>query len=238
MKYVAFDIEIAEMIPEGCDDWTSAQPGISCAATLTSDGELGLWHGARVGDRYAKRMYHTELIVLVDFLRTKLDDGYVPVTWNGAGFDFRVLEQEAPFGWPRAESRRMALDGIDPAFAMFCAKGFMVGLDATAKGMGLAGKLEGMGGALAPKMWAGSLADQERVLTYVAQDARTTAEVYERILCEERLFWLSKNGVVRRWALPWSVIPTVREALELPLPNTSWMTDPWKREKFVGWLGL
>jgi hypothetical protein len=30
---------------------------------------------------------------------------------------------------------------------------------------------------------------------------------------------------------------TVREALELPLPNTSWMDEPWPRERFTGWLG-
>ena len=29
----------------------------------------------------------------------------------------------------------------------------------------------------------------------------------------------------------------VSEALELPLPDTSWMDSPWPREKFTGWMG-
>ena len=30
---------------------------------------------------------------------------------------------------------------------------------------------------------------------------------------------------------------TVSEALGLPLPDTSWMSDPWPRERFTGWMG-
>ena len=30
---------------------------------------------------------------------------------------------------------------------------------------------------------------------------------------------------------------TVEEALRLPLPDTSWMDEPWPREKFTGWMG-
>ena len=29
---------------------------------------------------------------------------------------------------------------------------------------------------------------------------------------------------------------TAEEALELPPPNTSWMDEPWPRERFTGWM--
>jgi hypothetical protein len=30
---------------------------------------------------------------------------------------------------------------------------------------------------------------------------------------------------------------TVEAAGKLPLPDTSWMDEPWAREKFTGWMG-
>ena len=40
MKLLAFDLEIAKPLPEGCTDWKAHSPlGISCAATLRSDGD-------------------------------------------------------------------------------------------------------------------------------------------------------------------------------------------------------
>ena len=42
-RYLAFDIESAKILPEGVQDWSHHRPlGISCAATLPSEGEATL----------------------------------------------------------------------------------------------------------------------------------------------------------------------------------------------------
>ena len=73
-------------------------------------------------------------------------------------------------------------------------------------------------------------------LPYVAQDARTTLEVAQACEGCGELRWIARSGKVRRMALGEGWL-TVREALELPLPDTSWMDEPWPREKFTGWMG-
>jgi hypothetical protein len=118
-------------------------------------------------------------------------------------------------------------------FHLFCQLGYGVGLDRAAKAMGLAGKPEGMSGALAPRLWANGR--RQEVLDYVAQDARTTLELAR--ICEERgyLRWITHSGNVRTVALPRGWL-NVGDAMNLPEPDTSWMSNPWPRSKFTGWL--
>lgn len=99
--------------------------------------------------------------------------------------------------------------------------------------MGLKGKLEDMKGKLAPVLWAQG--KREEVLCYVAQDVRTTMELAR--VCETRgeLRWVARSGKVRSMALPQGWL-TVSEAGKLPLPDTSWMDEPWPRTKFTGWM--
>jgi hypothetical protein len=119
-------------------------------------------------------------------------------------------------------------------FHAFCELGHGVGLDAAAKGMGLAGKTKGMTGELAPVLWAQG--KREQVLQYAAQDVRTTMDL--ATACESRgeLRWVARSGKVRSMVLPEGWL-TVVDALRLPLPDTSWMDSPWPRERFTGWMG-
>jgi hypothetical protein len=116
----------------------------------------------------------------------------------------------------------------------------MVSLDAAAKGMGLAGKPEGMDGSLAPRLWAQGREAQEQVLEYVAQDVRTTAALYLAICQKRQMRWITKAGWPAK--VPWyptfseGRLLSVREAMDQPPPDTSWLADPWPREKFSGWL--
>jgi hypothetical protein len=250
MKHVTFDLEITKEIPEGEDDWKTHRPlGISCAATLTSSGETRLWHGSLPGGAIfdsvmlPARMTSEECQDLAFYLCAMYGKGFRVVTFNGLGFDLDVLQEECGGGEWLDSCRILALDHIDMAFQMLCQRGFMVGLAAMADGLGLAGKTEGMSGALAPKMWAESRKAQNEVLEYVAQDARTTAETYEALLAQKKLWWMTKRGT--RTRSPWEPIIlkdgddarllTVAEALMLPEPDVSWMDDPWPRSKFMGW---
>ena len=55
-------------------------------------------------------------------------------------------------------------------FHVFCAKGYGLGLDKAARGMGLPGKTAGMDGSMAPLLWKNR--EFQKVLDYVAQDVR------------------------------------------------------------------
>ncbi len=228
-RYLAFDVETARL-PEG--DWRSCRPlGISCAATLLGDGrEPTLWHG---GDRAcpADRMSQEEAAALVHYLAARVEHGYTLLTWNGVGFDFDVLAEESGM---REECKRLALAHVDMMFHVLCRLGHGVSLDAAARGMGVDGKPEGMNGRLAPVLWAEGR--REEVLRYVGQDVRTTLELAR--VCESRgeLRWVARSGKVRCMTLGEGWL-TVREALELPLPDVSWMDEPWPRERFTGWMG-
>lgn len=248
-RFVAFDIEIAAQLPDGADDWKSFRPlGISCAATLTSEGKLRLWHGPELADgRLAERMTPAECQGLVEHLVGAAQLGIPIVTWNGLGFDFDVLQEECCPGYMRDFCHLMAYhDHVDVAFQMLCEKGFMIGLQTAALSMGLAGKIEGMSGALAPQMWAQDRKAQDQVLEYVAQDVRTTAELYRAICRARELRWTAKSGRLNFWRPTFRVagdinnprLLTVDECLQLPEPDTSWMSNPWPRSKFAGWLKL
>lgn len=189
-----------------------------------------LWHG---GDRANPndRMSQQEAAGLVEYLVNQVAHGYTIVTWNGLGFDFDILAEEAQM---LPQCRALALAHLDMMFHAFCELGHAVGLDAAARGMGIAGKPKGMSGELAPVLWAER--PRQEVLRYVAQDVRTTMELAQ--ICERCgvLRWIARSGKVRSMALPEGWM-TVEKALGLPLPDTSWMSDPWPRERFTGWMG-
>jgi len=224
-KYMAFDIETAKVLPEDASTWKSHRPlGISCAATLLAgDNEPIIWHG---GDR----MTQDEAADLVHYLEDRTQNGYTLLTWNGLGFDLDILAEESNL---LPQCRALVTDHVDMMFHIFCLRGFGVGLDAAARGMDIKGKPEGMTGAKAPVMWAEG--KREEVLRYVAQDVRTTLDV--ALACESvgALRWVSRKGKLRTMKLLEGWL-TVEKALELPLPYTAWMDEPWSREEFTGWM--
>ena len=252
MKWVGFDLEIANEFPEEGNPLDS-DLGITCASTVTSDGDAITWPDPRYMRRQpADAMYPARLspdlcAAIVDRLLEFVGQGYQIVTWNGLGFDFPLLAIESHERGCSDLIKGLAANHIDIGFQMLCEKGFMCGLNAAAIGLGLSGKTEGMHGDLAPAMWKESREKQDLVLEYVAQDSRTTGEVYEGILDQGgSLVWITKKGYPTRRA--W--FPTLRgnqygvrllkvaEALALPLPDTSWMDEAWPRSKFSGWLTL
>lgn len=230
-QYVAFDIEIVKPIPDGADDWKTFRPlGISCAATLPSDKEPKLWYGQTPGGEISDKMSQIELIKLVEYLEEAVRSGKTVLTWNGLGFDFDILAEESGM---RTACQEMALDQVDMMFQIFCLRGYPLGLDKAAKGMGLPGKPAGMRGDLAPKYWAEGR--RREVLEYVVQDVRTTLALAQAVVGERGLRWRSNRGRPQFLPLPEGWL-TVRDALRLPEPDTSWMKKPWKRQKFAGWL--
>jgi len=227
-RYLAFDIETAKVLPEGVSDLLAHRPlGICCAAAFGSDsGEQFTWHGKRDDGSAAPRMTQSDARVLVDDLSRLQADGYTLVTWNGLSFDFNILGEEA-----NAQRRcaQLALDHVDMMFHFVCSQGHFLSLQKAAEGMQLPGKLSGVTGAQAPRMWAG--VQHEEVLAYNVQDVRVTAELATACDRAQELRWITQRGRTSAMPLPNGWL-TVREARLLPEPDTSWMTNPPVRDSF------
>ncbi|MHC4397134.1 MAG: ribonuclease H-like domain-containing protein [Planctomycetota bacterium] len=229
-KYLAFDIEIAREIPEGTKDWKIHRPlGITCAAAASSDGGLWNWHAHDAMGKFTDKMSRSQCYQMVEDLQW-LSDDYAIITWNGLGFDFDVLAEESQH--KQGYCQKLALNHVDMMFHFFCSKGYRLGLDAAAKGMGLPGKPEGMDGAKAPELWP---TDPHKVLAYCSLDVKNTLALAEAVETAKLLNWTARSGRPNSWLCNrWL---TVKEALALPEPDTSWMDDPWPRSKFYGWTG-
>ena len=232
-KLLAFDIETATDVPGEDFNWQPYRPlGISCAATLASDAEKPkLWYGGESADRPAARMDRQEARELVRYLVQMAAAGFTIVTWNGLGFDYDVLSEESGLG---AECQQLALEQVDMMFHVFCLKGFPVGLDAAARGTGVPGKPAGMSGIKAPQLW--QQGQHQKMLDYVAQDVHTTLQLASIGEQRRSLRWLTRKGTVSACALSKGWL-SVRDALRLPEPDTSWMDKPMSRASFIGWLG-
>ncbi len=233
MKLLAFDIETAQKAPNDSTD--SYAIGITCAATITEEDDPRLWHGAEQADgRLAARMTAQECRDLAQYLVEMNAEGYTVASINGLGFDLRVLAEEAQDLVTFDNLRDLALDHIDPPFQLLCQRGFMMGMAALAAGAGVTGKLDGMDGLAAIEAWKDTRQDQDLVLEYVAQDARATLQICQEIDRTGFIRWRNRHGQMKSHFA--RRLLTVRQALAQPLPDTSWMSDPWPRSRFAGWL--
>lgn len=234
-KWLSFDLEIAALIPDDSTDWKQFRPlGITCyaLACVSDDGTIVADAGRGMDSEtpYAPRMQQWECAQLVYQLMRQVEKGYTLLTWNGLGFDWDILAEESGM---HSECVELAMNSVDTMLHFFCEKGFPVGLDAVARGLGLQGKTPGMDGAKAPQLWHDGQYD--KVLEYCQQDVRTTLEVALAVEQRHELRWITQKG--RLNGIPISRWLTAREALGLPLPNTSWMTgDRLTREKITAWM--
>lgn len=227
MGYVLFDLE-TELTP-GDLNLDRHVPGITIAATLTGGGDPKLWYEQDpAGQATGSVLSRETAVMLVRFLQGRALAGDVIATWNGAGFDFRVLAKASGL---RAECVELAWDHVDMMFWLHCQKGFSVGLQSAAKAVGT-GKVAGLSGADAPRLWAAG--EYEQVQEYVAQDVRAAAAVYEAATRTRGLRWITTQG---RLSVAGGQLCSVRDAYALARPDTSWMRRAaWPREKFVGWM--
>ena len=231
-RYLAFDIETAKVLPPGVEDILDHRPlGIACAAAVTSDTEdVATWYGRTAAGSPSPKMSEAEASALVDDLSGFVADGYTLVTWNGLAFDFDILAEESG-----ALDRciELAVDHVDMMFHIVCARGYFLSLQKAAVGMSVPSKLSGVSGAQVPAMWANG--EHELVLEYNVQDVRVTAGL--AVACDRAraLHWVTQRGSRASMPLPNGWL-SVRDALELPVPDTSWMTDPPSRDDLVGWM--
>ena len=117
-------------------------------------------------------------------------------------------------------------------FHFFCGKGFVIGLNAAAKSIGIS-KPADVDGSVAPQLW--KQGDYQTVLDYVAQDCRLTLDVAINSEKNKKITWITRKGSSAYFSIPNGWL-SVKEAMKLPLPDTSWMDNAWERSKFTGWL--
>lgn len=232
MKLISFDLEIAKLLAAKVDDLFAHAPlGISCAAVAHDD--VRFWSGT-------PQLSKEECQVLVKDLLAYTTAGYTFVTWNGCGFDFRVLAQESGMV---AECGQLALDHVDLMLLVTFAKGWFLGLDKALAGANIEGKvhelrlksgetLYEMSGALAPKLWADG--EHDAVLTYLRGDVDQTLALAQNVLETHSIRWTSGRGKPQSVSVP--RLLTVRECFNIPKPDTSWMSEPPEREDFVKWI--
>ncbi|MCH7962558.1 MAG: ribonuclease H-like domain-containing protein [Bacteroidetes bacterium] len=230
-RYLGFDIETAKILPENFGDLHDHRPlGISCAAIWCADQEKAeVFYSKNSDGNPSEKMNVEDLSDFVDLLINKTQEGYTVVTHNGLGFDFDILAEESG----RLEDcRNLALNHVDMMFHFFCGKGFAIGLNAAAKSIGIS-KPADVDGSVAPQLWKDG--NHQQVLDYVAQDCRLTLDVALKSEKNKRITWVTRRGSVSSFDIPAGWL-TVNDAMNLPLPDNSWMDDPWERSKFTGWL--
>ena len=231
-KFLAFDIETAKEIPGNDFNWKPHRPlGITCIASLSSDAdEPKVWHSKTEAGTPAPKMSQADVAEFVRHLASSSTEGIVPLSWNGLSFDFDILAEESGL---IEECKTLARNHVDMMFHVVCDKGFPVALKSAASGLGVQGKLDGVSGIDAPALWANGQFDV--VTKYVAQDVRATLAVAQKSESQSKFAWTTKKGKVSSMPLPSGWL-TVEAATGLPLPDTSWMSNPPAREDFMSWL--
>lgn len=235
--FLVFDVESSKLVPDGreLDDFRPL--GISVASTCTPDFLVRSWHDnvQPDSDMYGPQLTRPQARDLADYLLHISNSQHrMIITWNGLGFDFRTLAEECGDSYHAEALAQLALSEyhIDVAFHMFKALGYMCRLQGACLGMGLPGKSEGVTGKLVPEMWAQSRAQQELCLEYSTNDVCITSLLFQAIIHNRKLRWLTQTGRANAWDIPGDGVPiSVKAALALPQPNYL----KWNERKFAGW---
>ena len=73
-------------------------------------------------------------------------------------------------------------------------------------------------------------------MTYCGDDVKQTLALVLEVERQGTLRWRSRRGnamdmrIGRKWL-------TVRQCAKLPEPDTSWMSEPMTRDRYLGWMG-
>ena len=225
--YCAFDIETTGLFEEG-----KPAPDVTCAATrLVRDGveTVKSWHSD-----YADTMTVETMKELLEYLWEQHLCGVTVTSFNGAGFDFRVL-----FEHTRSErARRLAAVHCDVMYQFAVEHGYYASLQSFCEGEGIKGKTGS--GVDAIDMWAHG--DKDEVLRYCENDVRALGDVYAHTAARGGCKRKTKRGntTFAAFALVEGALMNVGAAaakvVKDEVPDTSWMKDPPDLLASVAWI--
>jgi hypothetical protein len=266
-KFNSFDIEQADSFPDSGVIEDYAALGITCAACVRSDDLLDsinnpgrpnltpplTYYAGMYQNQVQPRMDSLELGELIEYLLEEARQGYAPLTWNGASYDFRMLAEALPEYRDQIRDN-LVFPGYDMMFHFFSCSGHFLGLDTACKGQGISGKNldpilkdgSSMNGQKAVGYWP---EHYEAVLEYVSNDVVVPVLLAQKVTEQKGLLsWTARSGRLTSLSLNqvkghfspfqqefrWL---TVAECLALPSPDQSWMSDPVTKEDFLAyWL--
>jgi hypothetical protein len=231
MKLLSYDIEIYNDFPEDKEvDLHEIIPSV--AAICTNENDVQYFYDIP----YMNKETGCKLVnLMIEYYKK----GYIPFTWNGTGFDFKLLGY---YTGMIEECAKLALFGIDAMLLVTFNKGYYLGLDTALIGANLETKthavklnngteISNMDGSKAPTMWREQ--EYDAVMTYLRGDVIQPLKLAEIIENKKKICWLSKSGK------PMSVVTDlaiVKNLFKIPEPDTSWMDKAPTRKQFVDWM--
>jgi len=248
MKFASLDAESAIAFPDEMvyDEEHFHQLGITCAAVALVDTDveknwhetenIRFWHSDTI-DRLSKEDCQSIVYDMWELAK----EGYIFVTWNGTGFDFRLLAVQS--GLYGLCARMAYKHHIDMMLFVVFLKGHFLGLQKALEGIGSPGKLhdvtlsdgtiiDDMKGALAPELW--SKGEFEAVLLYLNFDVTEPLKLLQYIYAKKRIQWLSKKGNPQTCSVP--NILTVEELYTTVMPDSNLERNEITLDQFFGWM--
>lgn len=183
-------------------------------------------------------------------LITLHEAGYTICTVNGAGFDYHQLLNTLPDRG--RDIANLCRAHFDPTCVVFCQKGYPVGLDALATTMVGTGKVHDVllndgvtiaeiSGKQAWEFW--QRGEESAVKNYLTGDVLQQLGIARSASNTGELRW--KSGAGKSMRVPalgnMGSVMLVKEALGLPVPDTSWMKpmegkEPMTRQGSYSWM--
>jgi hypothetical protein len=230
VKLLSFDIEISDIFELGKhEDMEKYAPfHISVAATAVHGGEERVWYSKDAEGVPALNLTKERAHELLEYLDEMQQAGFKVCAWNGLGFDLKWIGHQAD---DMALAARMALKSYDPMFQFFNVAGFPVALAKVAEAMGISQEKH-MDGADAPKEWRAG--NHQKVMDYCLGDCQMTNLIVLAILEARQVQWVTARGTVSSKPMP--CLKTVKEVIQDPEPDQSWMDTPIPKTKFCEWV--
>jgi hypothetical protein len=232
-KYLSYDIELYDDFPEdGNVNFATLTPSVGAFTTIESVDAVRFYYSSPY-------MSKDESKKLVADMWDLCQDGYTLFGWNTLSFDLQLL---ALYSGEIEKCSRLAINHVDGMFLVVAHRGYFLGLDKALLGAGIGGKLHQvvlndktvfaeMDGSKAPEMW--KKGEFDAVMQYLTYDVIQPLKLAYEIEKTGEIKWLSNTGKPQKLK---TEMLTVKDALKLPVPNTSWMTDPKPRSEFYNWI--
>lgn len=229
-QYLSFDIELYNEFPDNEQpDLKTTVPSTAAICTNMEDCQF-FDDNPYVTKETAQRLVRT----MMDYK----DKGFILTGWNILGFDLPLLGH---YSGLLEECGRLALNSVDMMFLVVAHKGFFLSLNKALKGAKIEAKLHSvtlndktefsMDGSKAPLLWRSK--EFSAVRQYLRVDVEQPLKLAYHIDKEKVIKWVSDSGKNNTC---FTEMLTVKEALRLPPPNTSWQTNPKLRSEYYSWI--